>query len=64
MPRISESEIARLKDEVSLVRLVEAAGVKLEKRGKDRVGCCPFHDDKTPSFVVSPDKNLWNCLGA
>ena len=64
MPRISESEIARLKDEVSLVRLVEAAGVKLEKRGKDRVGCCPFHDDKTPSFVVSPEKNLWNCLGA
>ena len=64
MPRISESEIARLKDEGSLVRLVEAAGVKLEKRGKDRVGCCPFHDDKTPSFVVSPDKNLWNCLGA
>lgn len=64
MPRISESEIERLKSEVSLIRLVEAAGVKLEKRGKDRVGCCPFHDDKTPSFVVSPDKNLWNCLGA
>ena len=64
MPRISESEIARLKSDVSLVRLVEAAGVQLEKRGKDRVGCCPFHDDKTPSFVVSPDKNLWNCLGA
>jgi len=64
MPRISDVEIERLKSEVSLVRLVEAAGVKLERRGKDRVGCCPFHDDKTPSFVVSPDKNLWNCLGA
>ncbi|MEA1942530.1 MAG: CHC2 zinc finger domain-containing protein [Pseudomonadota bacterium] len=64
MPRISESEIARLKDEVSLIRLAEAAGVKLETRGKDRVGCCPFHADKTPSFVVSPEKNLWHCLGA
>ena len=64
MPRISESEIERLKDEVSLVRLVEAAGVKLERRGQDRVGCCPFHNDKTPSFVVSPEKNLWHCLGA
>jgi len=27
------------------------------------VGHCPFHDDKTPSLVVSPEKNLWHCLG-
>jgi DNA primase catalytic core len=64
MPRIPESEIARLKAEVSLVRLAEASGVKLEKRGKDYVGCCPFHEDRTPSLVISPEKNLWNCLGA
>ncbi len=64
MPRIEKSDIARLKEEISLVRLVEASGVRLEKRGKDFVGCCPFHDDKTPSLVISPDKNLWNCLGA
>jgi hypothetical protein len=38
--------------------------VKLEKRGADHVGCCPFHDDKTPSLVISPDKNLWRCFGA
>lgn len=64
MPRIPEDELARLKTGVSLVRLVEVSGVKLEKRGKDHVGRCPFHDDKTPSLVVSPEKNLWNCLGA
>lgn len=64
MPRISDVEIERLKSEVSLVRLAEASGVKLEKRGKDYVGCCPFHEDRTPSFVISPEKNLWNCLGA
>lgn len=64
MPRIPEDELERLKTGVSLVRLVEASGVKLEKRGADRVGRCPFHDDKTPSLVVSPEKNLWNCLGA
>jgi DNA primase catalytic core len=64
MPRIPESELERLKSEVSLVRLVEAAGVTLVKRGKDYVGRCPFHEDKTPSFIVSSEKNLWNCLGA
>ncbi len=64
MPRIPEDELERLKTGVSLVRLVEASGVKLEKRGSDRAGRCPFHDDKTPSLVVSPKKNLWNCLGA
>ena len=64
MAKIPESEIERLKSEVSLVRLAEVAGVKLTKRGKDYVGCCPFHDDKTPSFIITPDKNLWNCLGA
>ncbi len=64
MARIPDAEIERLKAEVSLVRLVEAKGVKLARHGKDWHGCCPFHDDKTPSLVVSPAKNLWHCLGA
>jgi DNA primase len=55
-----------LKAEVSLVRLVEAKGIALVKHGAngDLVGRCPFHDDRTPSFVVSPVKNLWRCHGA
>lgn len=64
MARIPEPEIERLKSEVSIVRLVEAAGIALKPHGKDRVGRCPFHDDKTPSLVVSPHTNLWHCLGA
>ena len=36
----------------------------LEKRGADHVGRCPFHDDKTPSLVITPAKNLWRCFGA
>lgn len=64
MPRIPESEIERLKSEVSLARLVEAAGVELKRAGADLVGRCPFHDDREPSLVVSPKKNLWHCLGA
>jgi DNA primase catalytic core len=64
MARIPESEVERLKDEVSLERLVEAAGVELRRQGKDLVGCCPFHEDRTPSLVISPARNLWHCLGA
>jgi DNA primase len=62
--RIPDSEIERLKEEVSLQRLVELAGVELRRQGKDLVGCCPFHEDRTPSLVISPGKNLWHCLGA
>jgi DNA primase len=64
MARIPESEIERLKLSVSLERLVESSGVVLKRHGKDRIGRCPFHDDKTPSLVVSPKTNLWHCLGA
>jgi len=65
MARIPEQQITRLKTEVSIVRLVEAAGIELKKHGgADLVGRCPFHDDRTPSLVVSPEKNLWHCLGA
>jgi DNA primase len=64
MARVAEREVERLKEEVSLARLVEAAGVELRAQGKDLVGRCPFHEDRTPSLVISPAKNLWHCLGA
>ncbi len=49
---------------VSLERLIASSGVDLKPHGQDRIGHCPFHDDKTPSLVVSPKTNLWHCLGA
>jgi len=64
MARIPEDEIERLKREVSLERLAEARGVKLKRHGTDLIGLCPFHEDRSPSLVISPQKNLWNCLGA
>jgi DNA primase len=64
MGRIAEAEIERLKREVSVERLAEAKGVKLMAHGKDRLGRCPFHDDRTPSLVITPGTNLWHCLGA
>ena len=63
MARIADAEIERIKDEVSLVRLVESSGVRLAKRGGDMVASCPFHDDTTPSFVVTVAKNLFHCFG-
>lgn len=63
MARIAEAEIARLKNEVAVERLVESAGIELKKSGKDWIGRCPFHDDNTASLVVTPAKNLWHCFG-
>lgn len=64
MARIPDEEIERLKAEVSLERLVSAAGIELRRHGADLLGLCPFHDDHEPSLVISPKKNLWHCLGA
>ena len=64
MGRIPDIELERLKQTVSLQRLAEARGITLKRHGADLLGLCPFHDDKTPSLVISPKKNLWHCLGA
>jgi len=63
MARIPQAEIERLKSEVSVERLVTAAGIALKKSGKDFLGTCPFHDDAEPSLVITPSKNLWHCFG-
>lgn len=56
-------DLSRLKQSIDLVTVVQSRGVKLVKQGKDFVGLCPFHKEKTPSFHVTPSKNLFNCLG-
>jgi DNA primase len=63
MARFPEHEVERLKAEVSVERLAEARGIKLERRGADMVGLCPFHEDHNPSLIITPTKNLWHCLG-
>ena len=60
----TQVEIEAVKRGVDLVALIRSSGVELKRKGKDFIGRCPFHDDKTPSLVVSPEKGLWNCLGA
>ena len=64
MPRILETEIERIKRQTDLAALVRARGVELHKHGaKDLSGKCPFHEDDQPSFIVSPEKGLFHCMG-
>src|SRR5262245_36144290 len=60
---IEQTEIDRIKRKTDLVKLVESSGVKLKRKGKQLAGLCPFHDDREPSLIVDPKKQLWNCLG-
>src|SRR5580658_4869903 len=63
MPRIPDEELQRIKSQVKLEDLCRDYGIELQRMGPDNLmGRCPFHDDQTPSFGVTPSKNLWNCL--
>ncbi len=65
MPLLPEAAISRIKSTTDLAAYVRSCGIPLKPHGTgDLIGHCPFHHDKTPSFVVTPSKNLWHCLGA
>jgi len=61
-PRIHPDTIEAVKQGVDVVEVVSDY-VVLKKRGKDFLGLCPFHPEKTPSFSVSKDKQLYYCFG-
>lgn len=60
--RISDDTVETVKKGTDIIDLVSSY-IKLEKRGRNYVGLCPFHDEKTPSFTVSPDKQICHCFG-
>jgi len=63
MARIPNDQIDRIKHDISLLRLVERQGHSVVKQGKDYAVSCPFHEDSTPSCIISPKSNLFHCFG-
>jgi DNA primase catalytic core len=61
MDRFEEAK-AKIKDAVDLVGLVESY-LPLKRTGRNMVGLCPFHAEKTPSFTVSPATQHYKCFG-
>ena len=62
MNLIPQSFIDELLNRLDIVEIVDQR-VKLKKTGKNYSACCPFHNEKTPSFTVSPDKQFYYCFG-
>jgi len=62
MNRIPQHFIDDLMSRVDIVEVV-GSRVQLKKAGREYKACCPFHDEKTPSFTVSPNKQFYHCFG-
>ncbi|HIC75389.1 MAG TPA: DNA primase, partial [Candidatus Poseidoniales archaeon] len=62
MPRIPEDTLERIKSACEIVDVV-SQHVQLNKRGRRFFGLCPFHTEKTPSFTVNPDLQIFHCFG-
>jgi DNA primase len=62
MARLPQAFIDQVLDRTDIVDVVDRR-VKLKKTGKNYSACCPFHQEKTPSFSVNPDKQFYYCFG-
>ena len=60
--RLSKEFIEDVRSASDIVRVI-GRFVKLRKRGKNHIGLCPFHDEKTPSFNVNSDRQMFYCFG-
>jgi DNA primase len=59
---IPEDKISEIKNTVDIVDIISES-VLLKKTGRNFVGLCPFHSEKTPSFTVNPEKQIFHCFG-
>ena len=63
MNDFSRHDLDTLKAQVDLAALMRQAGIDLQPAGQNLTALCPWHDDKTPSLVLNPKKQLYNCFG-
>ncbi|MFN5762781.1 MAG: CHC2 zinc finger domain-containing protein, partial [Sphingobacteriales bacterium] len=59
---IPQETIQEIQNRIDIIDIV-GSFVKLKKRGSNYIGVCPFHNEKTPSFTVSPSKEIYKCFG-
>src|SRR6185369_1831979 len=52
-----------LKNRADIVRIIQPYAQDLKKKGANWMACCPFHEEKTPSFSVNPSKGFYKCFG-
>ena len=62
MARLPQAFLDDLLDRLDIVEVIDRR-VKLKKAGKNYTACCPFHDEKTPSFSVNPERQFYYCFG-
>ncbi|MBT4402658.1 MAG: DNA primase, partial [Elusimicrobiaceae bacterium] len=60
---MKENNIEIIRDRIDIVSLIQGYLPNLKRAGRSFKACCPFHQEKTPSFHVSPDKGLYYCFG-
>src|ERR1700712_4790967 len=59
---ISQTSIQQILSRIDIIEIINSF-VKLKKRGANYLGLCPFHNERTPSFTVSPAKEIYKCFG-
>lgn len=59
---ISPATIQQIQSRIDIVEIINSF-IRLKKRGTNYIGLCPFHNEKTPSFTVSPSKEIYKCFG-
>src|SRR5208282_1683273 len=63
MTRIADSSLEAIRQKVDMAELVKEYVPNLKRAGRNFKACCPFHQEKTPSFMVNPERQIFHCFG-